>query len=150
MTEIWKDSLLCKGNKKSKSHPVWNACRCEFPYVNSPLVCLTVHKLSNYPDLIGILLILLENPKSLPICNQHRKNVTYSRGWTVISGHKEFLILKLLQIIFYSAPIRKMFTCLFFHHFPAFITQKRPWFSRCYEKMEDERSACITWSNKDA
>ena len=97
---------------------------CEFSHVNSPLVCLTVHRLSNYPDLVGILLILLENPKSLPICNQHRKNVTYSRGWVVISGHKEFLILKLLQIIFYSAPIRKMFTCLFFHHFPALSHRK--------------------------
>ena len=44
-----------------------------------------------------------------------------------ISGHKGSLILKL----------------------PHIITQKRPRFPRCYEEMEDERSACITWSNKD-
>ena len=31
-------------------------------------------RLSNNPDLIRILLILLENPESLPICDQDRKN----------------------------------------------------------------------------
>lgn len=40
---------------------------------------------------------------------------------------------------------------LIFSPFPLNLTtQKRPRFSRCYEKMEDERSACITWSDKDA
>lgn len=40
---------------------------------------------------------------------------------------------------------------LIFSPFPLHLsTQKRPRFSRCYEEMEDERSACISWSNKDA
>ena len=132
--------------------PVWNSCRWKFSYVNSPLVCLTVHRLSNYPDLIGILLILLEYPKSLPICNQHRKNVTYSRGWTV------WVYIRPLGIPYSWTLPDNFFFCankenvymLIFSPFPLHLsTQKRQRFSRCYEKMEDERSACITWSNKD-
>ena len=42
-----------------------------------------------------------------------------------ISGHKESLILELFQIIFFSAPIRKMFTCLFFHHFPSIYQHRK-------------------------
>ena len=36
-----------------------------------------INRLSNHPDFVGILLILLENPESQPICDQDRKNPNF-------------------------------------------------------------------------
>ena len=41
---------------------------------------IAVSRLSNHPNLIGILTILLENPKSWPICNHDRKNRDFDIG----------------------------------------------------------------------
>ena len=41
---------------------------------------IAVSRLSNHPNLIGILAILLENPKSWPICNHDRKNRDFGIG----------------------------------------------------------------------
>ena len=35
-------------------------------------------RLSNHPDFVGIILILLENPESQPICDQDRKNPDFN------------------------------------------------------------------------
>ena len=101
------------------------SCRCEFSHVNSPLVCLTVNRLSNYPDLIGILLLLLENLYQCATSTGKMLHTQEIGESEYISGHKESLILKPLQIIFYSAPIRKMFSCLFFHHFPSIYQHRK-------------------------
>ena len=34
----------------------------------------TINRLSNHPDLVGILPVLLENPESRPICDRDRQN----------------------------------------------------------------------------
>ena len=41
---------------------------------------IAVSRLFNHPNLIGILAILLENPKSWPICNHDRKNRDFGIG----------------------------------------------------------------------
>ena len=47
-------------------------------------MCIAVSRLSNHPNIVTILSILLENPESWPISDQDRKNPDFDIGLTVI------------------------------------------------------------------
>ena len=92
-----------KAIRNKKVTPVWNSCRWKFSHVNSPLVCLTVHRLSNYPDSLVFSWFCLNilNPYQYATSTGkmlHTQEVGQSE---YISGHKESLILELFQIIFF-------------------------------------------------
>ena len=57
-------------------------------------IYIAVSRLSNHPNLVGILTILLENPKSWLICDRHRdrKNPDFDTGSVVFKWILRILI----------------------------------------------------------
>ena len=47
---------------------------------------IAVSRLSNHPNLVRILVILLENPKSWPICDRDRKNPDFDNSFQLFSN----------------------------------------------------------------
>ena len=47
---------------------------------------IAVSRLSNPPNLVRILVILLENPKSWPICDRDRKNPDFDNSFQLFSN----------------------------------------------------------------
>ena len=58
-------------------------------------IYIAVSRLSNHPNLVGILTILLENPQSWLICDRHRdrKNPDFDTGSVIFKWILRILIL---------------------------------------------------------
>ena len=76
---------------------------------------IAVSRLSNHPNLFGILGILLENPKSWPICDRDRKNPDFDIGsvifkWILMILIKEHLTEYILNWNWYPENFKKLHT----------------------------------------
>ena len=81
-------------------------------YMYSGLPIGSVGRLSNHPDFVGILLILLENPESQPICDWDRK-IPILKSVLIFPNEFLWYLYKKYQSIlnenWYTGKLRKLY-----------------------------------------